>query len=464
MDNTIPAGLELVTDKKTLRLFPDCLPSLDFEYDPIAKEEEAQGKFDFFSRFKEWERKVDEEFEKHKCTWGRKRIERFITRYISYATDKRKPDRLFILEQLESIAKENNIILPNPEEIKYLKCKPKKQRFVTGLVDINTENKVSEYKYYFDGSNVVAYIPGENKAPEREVRERTKWDDLFDLLYPVIKSEYVEKNLPQEEKLRRRRKIEAELIRQLYELYDYDDNAEKETCPEFINRKLYNMSAAYAERKKRFRRKKDNVIWTAWWTITYDDKLFKTEAQFRRKLLNYFRNKAHPDRGNWRIMGVFEHGSDNGRLHFHGFFYIPKGSEVGELVEAEHYSTKRGCMEKYIENTEIRKKFGINQYEEVFEALRSDVNAMANYTTKMLHYMEKGETVFYSRHIPMEFVGNFNSHDMLLFFKITCKRSVKRYVVNKALLTRSDMDIRRTEQIEVYDSHNPYDNGLLEAA
>lgn len=435
--------------------------------DDYIRLEEMEADFiDMFSIIKESNEKLKKEQTdtEKKCTWGQQRIKRFITRYINYYTDKRKPDRALMLEYLESIAKEKNIKLPTVEEMYKLKSKPQKQQFVVGFIDTNIRNEVSEYKYYFDGSNVVAYLPGENKAVERELRDRTKWDDLFDTLYPIVKSKYDKKYLLKVEKELRNAKIETRLIREFYEIYEYDDKLEKETCPEFISRKLYNLSAAYGERKKRFRRKKDNVIWTAWWTITYDDKLFSSEEEFRRKLLNYFRNKAHPKRGNWRIMGVFEHGTDNGRLHFHGFFYIPKGSEVGELVESEHYSTKRHRMEKYIENTEIRKKFGINEYEDISEALSSDVNAMANYTTKMLHYMEKGEKVFYSRHIPMDFVGNFYTHDMLLFFKITCKRPVKRYVINKALITRTDMDIRRTEKLEKYDKENPYHNGLLDAA
>lgn len=464
MEYKTPSDLELVTDRNILRAFPDPLPNFAPVFDPIAEEEERAAKEDYFANFDKWEQYVDEENVKHKCTWGRKRIERFINRYVSYYTNKRKPDRLFILEQLESVARENNVVLPTPDEMRKTKTKEQKNKLVVGLVDTNTENKVSEYRYYFDGSNVVAYIPGENKAAEREQRDRTKWDDLFDVIYPMLKAEQEEKNLSKEQKQLARGKIEAKLIRQFYDIYEYDDMQEKETCPEFISRKLWNKSAAYGERKKRFRRKKDQTRWTAWWTITYDDEKFSSEEEFRRKLLNYFRNKSNPKRGNWRVMGVFEHGSDNGRLHFHGFFYIPEGSEVGELVEAEHYSTKRHCLEKYIENTEIRQKFGINQYEDISEALKSDVKAMANYTAKMLNYMDKGEKVFYSRHIPMEFVGNFNSHDMLVYFCITCKRPVKRYIINKQLLSRTDQNIYRTEKIEVYNQSDPYQNGLLDAA
>ena len=467
MKQPSPDGLTLETNPFITSLFPSPAPKRLFRSMTADELEEAKmDKLDFYARFDEYDRKVEEELAAHKCTWGTKRIERFINRYVNYYTDKRRPDRLFILEQLESVAKENNVILPTPEEMRGMVRKSQKQKLVVEMVDLNTENRVSEYKYYFDGSNVVAYLPGENKCAEREVRERTKWDKLFDEIYPIIKLEYDEKNKLKKDKELCRLEIESKLIRQFYDIYDYDDSLEKETCPEFINRKLYNKSAAYGERKKRFHRKKNQVRWTAWWTITYDDKLFSSEGQFRRTLLNYFRNKSV--RSAWRIMGVFEHGSDNGRLHFHGFFYIPQGNEVGELVKQTHWSEKRHCNEEYIENTEIRAKFGINQYEDIAEAMQADVKAMANYTTKMLGYMEKGEKVFYSRHIPTEFTGTFNSHDMLLAFSITCKRSIKRYVVNPHLIKRTDLNIERKKQIkrktEVKDTNDPYEIGLLDAA
>ncbi|MDE6401745.1 MAG: hypothetical protein K2L54_03940, partial [Clostridiales bacterium] len=291
---------------------------------------------------------------------------------------------------------------------------------------------------------------------------------LFDTLYPIIKSQYDEKNKTKNAVELIRLRIESELIQQFYEVYDYDDKTENETCHEFIARKLYNKSAAYSMRKKRFYRKADQIRWTAWWTITYDEELFTSEHEFRRVLLNYFRNKSV--RNKWRIMGVFEHGEDNGRLHFHGFFYIADGQQVGELVEVERYSTKRGCVEKYIENTELRAKFGINKYEDISEERKTNVNAMAKYTSKMCGYMEKGETVFYSRHIPMEFTGKFNSHDMLMYYCITCKRPMKRYVVNPHLLVRTDLEVHRRKQIklktqaEAKDTSDPYDIGLLDEA
>ena len=110
----------------------------------------------------------------------------------------------------------------------------------------------------------------------------------------------------------------------------------------------------------------------------------------------------------------------------------------------------------------------IGKGEDISEALKSDVKAMAKYTSKMLGYMEKGETVFYTRHIPMEFMGTFNSHDMLMYFCITCKRLMKRYVVNPHLIVRMDIEMHRRKPVktkvkaEAKDESDPYDIGLLD--
>ncbi len=456
-------GLELETDPKikkqfAVRPYRRIVDTLD-ESDYIRREEEFQAREDFLSRTEAENEKIAEKAVCHKCKWGDKRIARFVNRYISVFMKRHMPDREFFLQQLEDVARENNVILPTTEDLEKLRGRPKrKDKMIAEVVDLTRPNKVSEYKYYYDGSNYVAYVAGENKVAEREVRPRTQWDDLFDVVYPGIKSQYSEKNKSFEEKLVIRQKVESELISQFYTVYDYDDSKASETCPEFVARKLYNMSAAYMAKKRRFTRKKDQVRWTAWWTITFSDEKFASGAQFRRRLLKKFNNLCV--RKGWRIMGVFENGGEYGRLHFHGFFYIPEGQEVGSIEDREHWSEKAHCRHKYKTNTEFERDFGINEYEDIGEALRSDMNAMAMYTTKMCSYMEKGGIVYYSRHIPTEFLGVFNSHDMLIAFNVTCKRKIKRYVIDPHVITRSDMNISRTEKI--YSPDDPRELGLLD--
>lgn len=428
-NSTIPDWIVPETDPSVIRQFSMRPMSLD-EFD------------DQICRVRKEEKNSPENA--RRCKWGRTHLARFISRYVHFYKQKPSDNRTFILQQLEDLAKENNITLPTEAEMK--KRTPKK-RLVCEYIDVNrASDVVRPYKLYYDGEHFVASLPGENKAI-REQYERTKWDDLFDGLYMLLKTSdeykdrFDETNKSYEEKLVIRSDLESELIRQFYEVYDYDDAREKEPCPVFIGRKLWNMTSAYNERRKRFHRKKDQVRWTAWWTITYSDENFADEQTFRRVLLNKFRNLCY--RKKWLIMGVFEHGEDNGRLHFHGFFYIPQGQEIGELVDRQHYSKKRGCLEKYKENTEFARLFGANQYVNLEYSTDAGVNAYAEYTSKMLGYMEKGEKVYYSRHIPTEFTVMLSEKDMLTWFSITCKRQIKRYVVASEVLARDNLNIYR---------------------
>ncbi len=324
-NNNVPSGLVLEKDPKILRMFPTPFETLVELAQPALQAQAAERERNKAAAIAE---------QKHRCKWGNTHLARFISRYVHFYKQKPSENRTYILQQLEAIAKENNVKLPTEAEMN--KRRPKK-RLVCECVKVNrNDDDYCNYKVYWDGENVVAYLPGENNAP-RELHARTKWDELFIRLYTLFKTsdfykdKYDEHNKNSDEKTDIRRDLEAELIRQFYEVYCYDDSKEYETCPEFIDRKLYNMSAAYAERRKRFFRKKDQVRWTAWWTITYDDNKFGSEDAFRRVLLNKFRNLCV--RSGWRIMGVFEHGEENGRLHLHGFFYITEGKEVGERVE-----------------------------------------------------------------------------------------------------------------------------------
>lgn len=414
----LPDGLELVTDLRLNLLFAKPLtPPKSF--DEIAEENKEVSK---------------------KCTWGAQRIKRFIYRYVCMFRKKHFNGREMFLEQLEEVARENGVKLPTRDEMRK-KEHITKDRLTCEIIDEN-RREIGTYKYYFDGGQYVAYIPGENTAVERELRDRTRWDDLFDFHYAQARKKYKGTELRNPVV---RDMLEVELVKLFYEGYDYDDKAGTETCPEFIHRKIYNASAAYSGRKRRFYRKKDQTQWTAWWTITYDDMKFANEQQFRKKLLNKFRNLAV--RKHWRVMGVFEHGEENGRLHFHGFFYIPSGMEVGQLTDEKHWSDKSHSWHYYKQNDIFRADFGVNEYEDISEAMSTDSKAMADYTYKMLRYMEKGEKVFYSRHIPTEFEAVFRENDMLIAFNVTCKRKIKRYVICPDIMFRTDTEIKRVRSV-----------------
>ena len=473
-DYAIPDGLELVTDLNTILLFPSA--------DDVIKKQQAfsfmpekKTVIPFYSKAREQlgiltrlKRKNFAVFDENgnvnpqpRCEWRESKLKRFISRYVHFYKQPQSDTRTFILEQLESEAQEHNVILPKPSEMQ--RRKPK-SRFTCEIVDHDLPSSTAEYKAYYDGENIVAYMPGENKATERVVYERTKWDDLFNHEYNLLKNqpEYIERGKSYLEKFACRSNLEMELIERFYKVYEYNDSAEKETCAEFIHRKIYNLSAAYAERKKRFHRKKDQVRWTYWITVTYDDKKFESEQAFKKTLLTRFRNLCDPKRNDWLVMGVFERGELNGRLHFHGFCYVPQGKDVGEYVRRAKYSEKEKRWHNYIANTDFEEKFGDNEFEDITEATQRDVNAMAKYTDKMLGYMEKGGIVYYCRHIPTEFLVKLETNELLTAFSITCKRSIKRYVVSDFALKRTDLTIERRNKLPQLD--DPYDIGLLDDA
>ena len=472
-NTTIPNGLELVTDPSITRLFPSSASNseqMTFSFIPPQKKVQSVNsmrleQLGIVTRLKRTNFAVFDENgnvnPQPRCAWRESKLARFISRYVHFYKQSPSDTRTFILEQIISEAKANNVILPKPSEM--LKRKPKR-RLICEVIDHSVPSRTAEYKAYWDGENVVAYMCGENTATERERYERTEWDELFTTEYNMLKksAEYDEKGKDKSTKAVLRRNLEMTLVERFYNIYGYTDSAEKETCSEFIHRKIYNMSASYAERKKRFHRKKDQIRWTYWVTITYDDKKFANEQAFKKTLLTRFKNLCDSTRNDWLIMGVFERGELNDRLHFHGFCYVPQGKDVGELVPRAKYSEKEKCWHNYKANTDFEEKFGDNEFEDIREATQKDVNAMAKYTDKMLRYMEKGGIMYYSRHIPTEFTVKLDTTDILVAFSITCKRSIKRYVVSDLAVKRTDTKIERINRIT--EPNNPYDIGLLDEA
>ncbi len=78
--------------------------------------------------------------------------------------------------------------------------------------------------------------------------------------------------------------------------------------------------------------------------------------------------------------------------------------------------------------------------------------------------MEKGEKIYYSRHIPTEFSLELKHSDMLVAFSITCKRRIRRYVVSDLAVKRTALSIERSTPLPYLDKkyYDPYDIGLID--
>lgn len=196
-DHILSDDLELVTDPNLTRLFP--MPSPDirqlaFPFMPQkpkvisfqANEMERQG---LLARLK---RKSFPVFDENgninpqpRCTWRESKLARFISRYVYFYKKPASDTRTYILSQLESVAKEHHVILPKPSE---MQTRKPKRRFDCEIVDHTQPSRSAEFKAYYDGANIVAYMPGENIAAERERYERTKWDELLRRNTPCLKT------------------------------------------------------------------------------------------------------------------------------------------------------------------------------------------------------------------------------------------------------------------------------------
>ena len=92
-------------------------------------------------------------------------------------------------------------------------------------------------------------------------------------------------------------------------------------------------------RRTRLARKINLGTWNYFCTFTYDSSKH-TEETFRKKLKNAL--SLFSSRKNWMYMGVWEKSPKNHRLHFHGLFNIPEGTEVFPcfLCEGDAYTVK----------------------------------------------------------------------------------------------------------------------------
>ena len=144
-------------------------------------------------------------------------------------------------------------------------------------------------------------------------------------------------------------------------------------------------------------------------TFTYDTNKVN-EQEFRSKLLSTLRH-LHTRKG-WKYIGVWEHGSDTDRLHFHGLLYIPDGTMPGKLEEISGYSFSAHKRQITMQNTYFNTRFGRNDFSAIDENYR-----LGNAMKYMVKYIEKtGEKIVYSRGLPTYFKTDILDEDVICPF------------------------------------------------
>ena len=189
-------------------------------------------------------------------------------------------------------------------------------------------------KISFDGSHYIA-TPKEN-FPQGHKRRRAvipltpkeiEKKEQFETAYKESQK------LPRKERKAYMRKAMEETI------------PDKEQRKEYVERNNERKTTNKIRRKVRLSKKVNlQRDWNFFCTFTFSDEKH-TEESFRKSLRNTLKHLVN--RKGWKHVGVWERGGENGRLHFHGIFYIPPGGMVGEIVETKDYSTKdSGCRRR----------------------------------------------------------------------------------------------------------------------
>ena len=172
---------------------------------------------------------------------------------------------------------------------------------------------------------------------------------------------------------------------------------------------------SWLAKRKRFLRKAgyNRKLLNWWFTVTWDPAKYDSAESWLNDLCRYLAIKSW--RSGWKILGGFEFGDQNGRLHFHAVAYIPDGFfKENDLYKANRYSLKEKRWKRSLEFKEIREKFGINEFESLKgldnKEFLSTLHYVADYVIK-----ETGR-MYYSRGLKDNTLQYIDAEDLLLEF------------------------------------------------
>ena len=262
-------------------------------------------------------------------------------------------------------------------------------------------------KISFDGSHYIA-TPKEN-FPQGHKRRRavipptpkeTERKEQFETAYKESQK------LPRKERKAYMRKAMEEII------------PDKEQRKEYVERNNERKKTNAIRRKVRLSKKVNlQREWNFFCTFTFSDALH-TEESFRKSLRNTFKHLVA--RKGWKHVGVWERGGENGRLHFHGIFYIPSGGMVGEIVETKDYNTKDHRMQTAYQNTYFLERYGRND----FQALGSPMEVQHSLGYLMKYIEKSGERLIYGGELPTYFESDVMDEDILAPYGIDDRKAI----------------------------------------
>lgn len=260
-------------------------------------------------------------------------------------------------------------------------------------------------KISFDGSHYIA-TPKENFPQGHKRRratrplsvEEVKKKEQFEAVYKESQK------LPRKERKAYMRKAMEETI------------PDKEQRKEYVERNNERKKTNAIRRKVRLSKKVNlQREWSYFCTFTFSDEKH-TEESFRKSLRNTFKHLVA--RKGWKHIGVWERGGENGRLHFHGIFYIPPSGMVGEIIETKDYSTKDHRMQTA--NTYFLERYGRND----FQALGSPMEVQHSLGYLMKYIEKSGERLIYGGNLPTYFVSDVMDEDVICPYGIDDRKAV----------------------------------------
>jgi len=247
--------------------------------------------------------------------------------------------------------------------------------------------------------NADMVSPKQEKQPKPKVKRVTRASEF--------------KRLDEESKDMKVKAKKRYILKGIKRLFKNDKAAEY-----YVDSKMYNKWRALVERRKRFERKARLTHFNYFATFTYDDKKH-TEESFRKNLMIYLRRFS--TRHSWKYMGVWERGGDTDRLHFHALVKVPDGEMQGKLIEKTDFNFKTHRRRKTIQHSYFNEKFGRTDFEKIIDNEAAYDSAIEY----ILKYIEKtGERMVYSRGLPMYFISDINSEDVLCRVGIEDKKLV----------------------------------------
>ena len=194
-----------------------------------------------------------------------------------------------------------------------------------------------------------------------------------------------------------------------------------DACKNYVESNADRKRKNLIRRRMRFVRKALNQEFNYFVTLTYDDKKH-TEDSFKKAVKKQLQNFV--TRKYWRYMGVWERGKKTNRLHFHGLFYIPKGTLSGDFIVTRDYNFKKHTVRTVQQSSFFLDRFGRNEMEEL------DGGPLFGHALAyILKYLEKtGERITCSRGLFMYFYSDIQGDEVI------CKLSKEEHD-NKLVLS-----------------------------